>query len=83
MERASNFFASSLRFRASSRETTGYTPRARVFLLAREPISEPPQFAALGLNEDVKSAAIRKLSGPGRRLGFPHSDVFEHVGIAP
>jgi len=51
-------------------------------LLASEPISESPQLAAGGLNEDVKSAAIGQLSRLAGRLGIPHSDVFEHVGIA-
>jgi hypothetical protein len=51
-------------------------------LLAREPIGKPPQLAAGGLNDNVKSAAVRKLSGLGGWLGIPHSDVFEHVGIA-
>jgi hypothetical protein len=52
-------------------------------LLAREPIGEPPQLAASGLNENVESAAIRKLSRLGGWLGIPHSDVFKHVGIGP
>jgi hypothetical protein len=51
-------------------------------LLAREPIGEPPQLAANGLNKNVEAAAVRKLSGLGGGLGIPHSDVFERVGIA-
>jgi len=67
MERARSFFASSLRLR---------------FLLSREPISEPPQLAAGGLNEDMESATIRNLSRLRGRLGIPHRNVFEgHVGI--
>jgi hypothetical protein len=52
-------------------------------LFSAKPVSQPPQFAAVGLDQQMKSAAIRELDWPIGTLGVTYPSVVEHVGIVP
>jgi len=52
-------------------------------LFSAKPVSQPPQFAAVGLDQQMKSTAIRELDWPIGTLGVAYPSVVEHVGIVP
>jgi hypothetical protein len=52
-------------------------------LFSAKPVSQPPQFAAVGLDQQMKSTAIRELDWPIGTLGVTYPSVVEHVGIVP
>src|SRR5262249_16780570 len=45
--------------------------------------SEPPQLAAVWLDQQMKPAAVRELDRAIGRLGVAYPSVVEHVGIVP
>src|SRR5262249_17039419 len=52
-------------------------------LFSAKPVSKAPQLAAIWLDQQMKSTAVRYLDWPIGRLGIAHSSVVEHVGIVP